>query len=308
MQYHSALILLYRPTAGFGKSTAHSEKKSKSNGTAHSRSICVRSAIEMSELLQAYEQQHGSGSTLSGVALHPISTAATVLLAEIADSRRSKKGEGDVSIPKYLQYLQRCVKTLSELEKSYLVAKRVRKILQVLLRLCTRDWCEIQQLQEQPEQQPERDKFRDLSSNFSHPTKLGNRPITTFNLSSSAYQSRLAPRPQSQQHVQLEYSSSQFHSPQSPSDASSSSVPSPILSTTSSILTPATHHTHPAYDLNFLTTIAADKSMSVSSFPVWDPSWNVETFLAGDENAPMTSQMDILHSWESFFGNGFVPS
>lgn len=128
MQYRSATILLHRPTAGFGTPSSHLTASNPS-----SRSTCVASAAQIARFLQDYDEHHGNASTMSGVALHTISTAATTLIAEIAE----RKGSEDTS--QLFSCLRRCIRSLAELEKSYRVARRVRKISQLVMRLCNLD-------------------------------------------------------------------------------------------------------------------------------------------------------------------------
>src|SRR5690349_7450095 len=121
MQYNSALILLNRPIAGFGAHKIASKPKSPSNITLQARSICVENAIAMTDLLQGYEKAHGEASSMSGVALHPISTAATILISEIVDrkSQHAASATAVGSASQHIRCLKRCIKSLSEMERSY---------------------------------------------------------------------------------------------------------------------------------------------------------------------------------------------
>jgi hypothetical protein len=132
MQHNSALILLNRPLAGFGAHKHQSSTKDLSIITLEARHICVQNAIALTELLEGYEKSHGEAFSMSGVALHPISTAATILIAEIVDSKGLPAAAA--STLQHMQCLKRCIKSLSEMDKSYPVARRVRKILQLIMR------------------------------------------------------------------------------------------------------------------------------------------------------------------------------
>lgn len=95
----------------------------------------------MAQLLQEYCCHHGGASTLSGVALHAIATAATALIASVAEqSPHTNKGS-------QLMALKTCVRSLGELEKTFPVAQRVRRTLQLVIRLChlERDYLAAQQ-------------------------------------------------------------------------------------------------------------------------------------------------------------------
>jgi hypothetical protein len=63
-----------------------------------------------------------------------------------------------------------------------------------------------------------------------------------------------------------------------------------------------THQSHPAMDLNFLTW---NQGTSVPNPPTWDTAWPAQDLFSIDETISTTSQMDILFSLESFFGNGY---
>jgi hypothetical protein len=138
MQYYSALILLCRPSAGFGTSGPPENPNDTSDITTQSRATCVQSAMSMGDLIEGYKRQHGDAASMSGVGLHPISTAATVLIAEIVDGKKmsSTALKYGSTTQQHFRCLKRCILTLAELEKTYLVAKRVRKIVRMLMRLC----------------------------------------------------------------------------------------------------------------------------------------------------------------------------
>lgn len=130
MQYYAAIILLHRPSAGFGVS-------SKSSSSSTSRAMCIQSAAQIACLLSEYERSHGHASHLSGVALHTISTAATILLAELADREGTASSKIDsCQVRQQFAYLKQFIKSLSELEQTYFVARRVRKIIQLIMKLC----------------------------------------------------------------------------------------------------------------------------------------------------------------------------
>ncbi|KIY01420.1 uncharacterized protein Z520_02972 [Fonsecaea multimorphosa CBS 102226] len=124
MQYYSCKIHLHRPTANFGVRT--SDTLAQCN---ISRQICIDNAKNIARTLQDYRNVYGDAFTLSGVALHVIATASTILIADIAE-RRSADAASQFSA------LKTCVRTLSELEKTYIVARRVRRIVQLVMRLC----------------------------------------------------------------------------------------------------------------------------------------------------------------------------
>ncbi|OQV03151.1 Fungal specific transcription factor domain-containing protein [Cladophialophora immunda] len=124
MQYYSCKIHLHRPTANFGVKMSETDAQCNI-----SRQICIDNAKNIATTLQDYRNVYGDASTLSGVALHVIATASTILIADIAE-RRSADGACQFSA------LKTCVRTLSELEKTYIVARRVRRIIQLVMRLC----------------------------------------------------------------------------------------------------------------------------------------------------------------------------
>lgn len=124
MQYCSAMILLHRSTANFGAGSSETDDQP---GT--SRRKCVQHAMDIAGFLRDYRQRYGDATTLSGVALHTIATAATTLVADLAERRSA-----DVSFK--MQCLKDCVRTLAEQERTYLVSRRVRKIIQLVIRLC----------------------------------------------------------------------------------------------------------------------------------------------------------------------------
>jgi hypothetical protein len=128
MQYSSAMILLHQPTARFGCRLLNDEQENRS---AISRIQCVHYATEIARFLQDYRRKHGDASSLSGVSLHAIATAATTLVADVAERKRNPE-----SISLEMESLRICVRTLGELETTYFVARRVRKIIQLIIRVC----------------------------------------------------------------------------------------------------------------------------------------------------------------------------
>ena len=207
---------------------------------------------------------------MSGVGLHPISTSATILIAEIVD----RKGTNSTT-PKYgsttqehWRCLKRCIKSLSELEKTYLVARRVRRIVRMVMRLCNLGDGQQNQSGRSAESRP-----------TTNPTTPGAGPTTGFgNIAQQGYHRENHDQYQ-QQHL--------------------NSIDTPVM------LPVTTHHSHPAYDLNFLTMMDQAQGTSISSLSAWDTSWAAQDLFAIDETMPTTSQMDILCSFESFFGNGY---
>lgn len=128
MQYAAAMILLHRPGAQFGKGTPCQSSTSET-----SRQICVDNAVAISQYLQEYTEQHGSVLTMSWIALHIIATASTTLIANIAERRSGSQQEPQ------LEALRKCLDSLSELEKSHTVTRRVRKVIQQAIRLLNLD-------------------------------------------------------------------------------------------------------------------------------------------------------------------------
>ncbi|EXJ65472.1 hypothetical protein A1O7_01813 [Cladophialophora yegresii CBS 114405] len=124
LQYAAGKILLHQPNAKFGSRFTDLDSRS-----SDSRRQCVHYATEVARYLQDYRLKHGDGSSLLGIALHCIATAVTTLIASIAERGSDKRALE-------LYSLKICVRTLSEMEKSYLVARRVRKITQLIIRVC----------------------------------------------------------------------------------------------------------------------------------------------------------------------------
>ena len=250
LQYYSALILLYRPSAGFGAST-------KSSSVVVPRKTCIQSAAQISRLLSEYERLHGHASSMSGVALHTISNASTILIAEIADRRGSTSSAEELAeIQQHFTCLKRCIKSLSELEKSYLVARRVRKIIQLIMKLCNLG-----------------------ESQYLHPQQpAGSKPAT-----------RAVPDEEQQpQQQQLPA--------QPPQRAHQDGVPSDL---------PADFLDHPSVHQDHLHDLfhGLDET-GMLPFPSLDADSSGRDNFNWDDAFPTTSQMDILYSFESFFGNG----
>ncbi|KAB5580231.1 fungal-specific transcription factor domain-containing protein [Coniochaeta sp. 2T2.1] len=128
MQYAAAMILLHRPLADFGK-----DPKQRVAASEVSRGICVRNACDIAQYLQEYFNQHGSVLTMSWIALHIVATAATTLIGNIAERR------ADVEAEHQLDCLRQCLGALNELEKSHVVTRRVRKVIQHAIRLLNLD-------------------------------------------------------------------------------------------------------------------------------------------------------------------------
>lgn len=76
---------------------------------------------------------------MSGVALHTIATAATTLIANIVERRGSGISDGVKPMESQLLCLKQCMRALGQLEKSYFVTRRVRKIIQLVIRLLNLD-------------------------------------------------------------------------------------------------------------------------------------------------------------------------
>ncbi|KLJ06214.1 hypothetical protein EMPG_10363 [Blastomyces silverae] len=135
MQYCAAIIILYRPLAGFGKvDTRKLETADKF------RNICVEHAIKIAHYLTDYRAYHSDATTLSGIALHIIEMACTILISDIAERVKT------TDVTSEYTYLAVCVQTLLELEQTYLVAQKVRKILKKVIDLCNLDSRRLKQL------------------------------------------------------------------------------------------------------------------------------------------------------------------
>lgn len=224
--------------------------------------------MHMGDLLEGYKKQHGDAASMSGVGLHPISTAATVLIAEIVDRKKmsSTALKYGSTTQQHFRCLKRCILTLAELEKTYLVAKRVRKIIRMLMRLCNLG--DGQQIHS-----------RDSRSNPNSSSK-NDAALTAMQ--------ELHPNLQFQQQY-----SQERHTQYQPVDGADSCVAAAPATT---------HHSHPAMDLNFLTW---NQGTSMPNPPTWDTAWAAQDLLSMDETISTTSQLDILFSLESFFGNGY---
>jgi uncharacterized protein (UPF0147 family) len=70
---------------------------------------------------------------MSWIALHVVATASTTLIANIAERRAGLQQE------QQLEALRKCLDSLSELEKSHVVTRRVRKVIQQAIRLLNLD-------------------------------------------------------------------------------------------------------------------------------------------------------------------------
>lgn len=127
MQFYSSKMILHRATANFGSTRTQSGAQSN-----RSQQICIANARNVATALQDYRLAYGEATTMSGVALHIIATASTILIAGIAE-RRSE----DVS--DLCLALKTCVRSLREMEKTYLVARRVRRIIRLVMSLCHLD-------------------------------------------------------------------------------------------------------------------------------------------------------------------------
>ncbi|KAF2648445.1 hypothetical protein K491DRAFT_551447, partial [Lophiostoma macrostomum CBS 122681] len=128
MQHAAARILLHRPIAQFGKTTQVQSPESES-----SRQICIENAYLIADLLQEYSNTHGSVSTMSWIALHMIATASTTLIAAVVERRDANDAR------RQLLCLRTCLESLNELEKSHVVTRRVKKVIQHAMRLLNLD-------------------------------------------------------------------------------------------------------------------------------------------------------------------------
>lgn len=129
MQYAAAMILLHRPLAQFGKDVSL-----RSSASEISRQICIDNACLIAQYAQEYHDQHGNVVTMSWIALHIVATAATTLIANVAERRNL-----GASMNHQLESLRKCLGTLNELEKSHVVTRRVRKVIQQAIRLLNLD-------------------------------------------------------------------------------------------------------------------------------------------------------------------------
>ncbi|KAL1887131.1 hypothetical protein Sste5346_010420 [Sporothrix stenoceras] len=140
MQYAAAMILLHRPLAQFGTDLTALPSPAAADA-AQSRQICIEDAGRIARCLQEYADGHGSVMTMSWVSLHIVATAATTLIASIAEHRPpGTMSDSDMAaVAPQLDSLRRCLTTLNELEKSHVVARRVRKVIQSTIRLLNMD-------------------------------------------------------------------------------------------------------------------------------------------------------------------------
>lgn len=129
----AAMILLHRPLANFGKDPTQSTPANET-----SRQVCVQNACTIAQYLQDYYDQYGSVLTMSWIALHIVATAATTLIANIAE-RGADINPGLPTPDAQLDSLRKCLGSLSELEKSHVVTRRVRKVIQHAIRLLNLD-------------------------------------------------------------------------------------------------------------------------------------------------------------------------
>jgi hypothetical protein len=127
MQYYSSKIILHRATAEFGSAVPQTFSLSD-----RSRHICVDNAKSIATALADYRQTYGDATTLSGVGLHIIATASTILIADISEKRSNDMATQIVA-------LNTCVLSLTEMEKTYTVARRVRRIIRLVMGLCHLD-------------------------------------------------------------------------------------------------------------------------------------------------------------------------
>ncbi|EGE81552.2 hypothetical protein BDDG_04495 [Blastomyces dermatitidis ATCC 18188] len=135
MQYCAAIIILYRPPAGVGKvDTRKLETADKF------RNICVQHAIKIANYLTDYRVYHSNATTLNGIALHIIEMACTILISDIAERVKT------TDVTSEYTYFAICVQTLLELEQTYLVAQKVRKILKKIINLCNLDSRRLKQI------------------------------------------------------------------------------------------------------------------------------------------------------------------
>ncbi len=158
MEYHSCRIHLHRPMANFGSSPYASGQH------RISRQLCIESAESIAVAIAHYRHAYGTASTMSGIGLHIIATAITILIADLAEKRQrpsslAPDAAGRINAgpqpqsqsqpqPQYqsgpqmqlqkqqMRDLQTCIRGLCELEKTYVVARRVRRIIRLILGVC----------------------------------------------------------------------------------------------------------------------------------------------------------------------------
>lgn len=121
MQYCAALILLHRPAANYGMIANHDLPES----SAAAQQICISNAKRIAHILEDYQMRYPA-CTLSGITLHIMATAATTLIADIVQQRVQPQEEG-------IRCLRQVMKALRQLEKSYTVTRRVKKIIQLTM-------------------------------------------------------------------------------------------------------------------------------------------------------------------------------
>ena len=139
MQYFSSKIILHRATAEFGSAVPQQSAQSDK-----SRQICVENAKSIANALHDYRATYGDATTLSGVGLHVIATASTILIADISERK-------SIDVAGQAVALNTCVLALSEMEKTYTVARRVRRIIRLVMGLCHLDFDNINIPQDLPE-------------------------------------------------------------------------------------------------------------------------------------------------------------
>ena len=80
-------------------------------------------------MLRDYRIQYRDSSTLFGSALYNCTMAATILVAEVSETR--KNGSSDEML-----CLMECLRTMKEMEHTEIVAKNVYNIVQTIMRVC----------------------------------------------------------------------------------------------------------------------------------------------------------------------------
>ncbi|OAL32910.1 hypothetical protein AYO20_07701 [Fonsecaea nubica] len=130
IQYHSVMIILHRPHAGFAvaEGTATASQK-------QSREICVSHATCIARMLQEYREHHGPGYTMLGSAIYGVTTAATTLIADSAEEEQQR----GPTFARQLLYLRTCLRTLKEMEYTEKSMKQIRKRLVSVITSCNLD-------------------------------------------------------------------------------------------------------------------------------------------------------------------------
>jgi hypothetical protein len=91
--------------------------------------MSVKHALIISKIVQNYAAVYGSANTMMGPALYNITTAAITLIAEITQKHGHDVAEESAS-------LSICLRAVKEMESADSVARKVRKLVQTIVRVC----------------------------------------------------------------------------------------------------------------------------------------------------------------------------